>query len=133
MYQGRWREALNRLLETNNFPEFTGRVCPAPCEGACVLGINEPAVTIKSIEQTIIDKVRAGQCAPMRLLTRSAEAGGVGSECAACELVCSAVTNVLVKGRVQCSIRPESWSMEFLSRPLWIKCACLHALAFALC
>ena len=56
VYQGRWREALNRLLETNNFPEFTGRVCPAPCEGACVLGINEPPVTIKSIEQTIIDK-----------------------------------------------------------------------------
>ncbi len=58
VYQGRWREALDRLLETNNFPEFTGRVCPAPCEGACVLGINEPSVTIKSIEQTIIDKAR---------------------------------------------------------------------------
>ena len=62
MYQGRWREALNRLLETNNFPEFTGRVCPAPCEGACVLGINEPPVTIKSIEQTIIDKARPSLC-----------------------------------------------------------------------
>ena len=62
MYQGRWREALDRLLETNNFPEFTGRVCPAPCEGACVLGINEPPVTIKSIEQTIIDKARPCVC-----------------------------------------------------------------------
>ncbi|XP_055688026.1 uncharacterized protein LOC129792715 [Lutzomyia longipalpis] len=50
-----WREALNQLLQTNNFPEFTGRVCPAPCEGACVLGISEPPVTIKNIECTIID------------------------------------------------------------------------------
>lgn len=55
-FQGRWREALDRLLETNNFPEFTGRVCPAPCEGSCTLGIIEPAVSIKSIEATIIDK-----------------------------------------------------------------------------
>ena len=50
VYRGRWREALDRLHKTNNFPEFTGRVCPAPCEGSCVLGINAPAVTIKSIE-----------------------------------------------------------------------------------
>ena len=57
MYQGRWQEALFRLLETNNFPEFTGRVCPAPCEGSCVLGINEPPVTIKTMEVSIIDKV----------------------------------------------------------------------------
>ena len=56
MYEGRWREALDRLLETNNFPEFTGRVCPAPCEGSCVLSINEPAVTIKTMECSIIDK-----------------------------------------------------------------------------
>jgi glutamate synthase (NADPH/NADH) small chain len=56
VYRGQWREALARLHKTNNFPEFTGRVCPAPCEGSCVLGINEPAVTIKSIEQAIIDK-----------------------------------------------------------------------------
>ena len=56
VYQGHWREALERLHKTNNFPEFTGRVCPAPCEGSCVLGINEPAVTIKNIEVTIIDK-----------------------------------------------------------------------------
>lgn len=52
VYQGRWREALDRLHKTNNFPEFTGRTCPAPCEDACVLGINEPAVTIKDIENT---------------------------------------------------------------------------------
>ncbi|XP_051142950.1 glutamate synthase 1 [NADH], chloroplastic-like isoform X2 [Andrographis paniculata] len=56
VYQNRWREALDRLLETNNFPEFTGRVCPAPCEGSCVLGIIENPVTIKSIECSIIDK-----------------------------------------------------------------------------
>lgn len=56
VFRGLWREALDRLHKTNNFPEFTGRVCPAPCEGSCVLGLNEPAVTIKSIECTIIDK-----------------------------------------------------------------------------
>lgn len=56
VYQGRWKDAIERLHKTNNFPEFTGRVCPAPCEGACVLGINEPAVTIKNIENAIIDK-----------------------------------------------------------------------------
>jgi glutamate synthase (NADPH) small chain len=56
VYRGHWREALNRLHLTNNFPEFTGRVCPAPCEGSCVLGINDSPVTIKSIEQAIIDK-----------------------------------------------------------------------------
>ncbi len=56
VYKGLWHQALDRLLMTNNFPEFTGRVCPAPCEGSCTLGINEPPVTIKTIEQTIIDR-----------------------------------------------------------------------------
>lgn len=56
VYNDKWEEALSRLLKTNNFPEFTGRVCPAPCEGSCVLGLNNPAVTIKNIEQAIIDK-----------------------------------------------------------------------------
>jgi glutamate synthase (NADPH/NADH) small chain len=56
VYHGRWREALDRLHKTNNFPEFTGRVCPAPCEGSCVLGVIEPPVTIKSIECALIDK-----------------------------------------------------------------------------
>jgi glutamate synthase (NADPH/NADH) len=55
VFHSDWKEALNQLTQTNNFPEFTGRVCPAPCEGACVLGINEPAVTIKNIECAIID------------------------------------------------------------------------------
>ena len=56
VYRGHWREALDRLHKTNNFPEFTGRVCPAPCEGACVLGITDPAVTIKNIEMAIVDR-----------------------------------------------------------------------------
>ncbi|CAG8678545.1 7432_t:CDS:2, partial [Dentiscutata heterogama] len=56
VFKNQWYDALNRLMMTNNFPEFTGRVCPAPCEGACVLGINELPVSIKSIECAIIDK-----------------------------------------------------------------------------
>jgi len=56
VYRGLWHEALDRLHKTNNFPEFTGRVCPAPCEGSCVLGINSPPVTIKNIECSIVDK-----------------------------------------------------------------------------
>ena len=59
VFRNRWREAIERLHLTNNFPEFTGRLCPAPCEASCVLGINEPAVTIKNIEQTIIDRAFA--------------------------------------------------------------------------
>ena len=56
VFRGLWREALDRLHRTNNFPEFTGRVCPAPCEGSCVLGINSTPVTIKNIEASIIDR-----------------------------------------------------------------------------
>ncbi len=56
VYRGLWHEAYDRLTKTNNFPEFTGLVCPAPCEAACTLGISEPAVTIKSIEYAIIEK-----------------------------------------------------------------------------
>src|SRR5829696_5133023 len=52
----RWRDAIERLHATNNFPEFTGRLCPAPCEGSCVLGINDDAVTIKAVEVTIIER-----------------------------------------------------------------------------
>jgi glutamate synthase (NADPH/NADH) small chain len=55
VYRDRWREALDRLHATNNFPEFTGTLCPAPCEGSCVLGINDDPVTIKAIELAIID------------------------------------------------------------------------------
>jgi glutamate synthase (NADPH/NADH) small chain len=56
VWRGRWREAIRVLHSTNNFPEFTGRICPAPCEAACVLGINEPPVTIKNIEKEIVDR-----------------------------------------------------------------------------
>ena len=56
VYRGLWKEAAERLFKTNNFPEFTGRVCPAPCEGACVLGIHSPPVTIKNIECEIADR-----------------------------------------------------------------------------
>ncbi|WP_428387854.1 glutamate synthase subunit beta [Mucisphaera sp.] len=56
VYHGRWKDAYERLRKTNNFPEFTGRICPAPCEESCVLGINEPPVAIKSIECAIIDR-----------------------------------------------------------------------------
>ncbi|KAL1822269.1 hypothetical protein ACET3Z_009047 [Daucus carota] len=72
VYQNRWREALDRLLETNNFPEFTGRVCPAPCEGSCVLGIIENPVSIKSIECAIIDKAfEEGWMVPRPPVTRT--------------------------------------------------------------
>ncbi len=56
IYRGLWKEALDRLHKTNNFPEFTGRVCPAPCEGSCVLGITNPPITIKNIEYSIVEK-----------------------------------------------------------------------------
>ena len=56
VYRDRWKAAIDRLHATNNFPEFTGRLCPAPCEGACVLGINNDPVTIKAVEVSIIDR-----------------------------------------------------------------------------
>ncbi|MDQ1483708.1 MAG: glutamate synthase small chain [Actinomycetota bacterium] len=65
-WKGDWREAIEQLHATNNFPEFTGRLCPAPCESACVLGINQPAVTIKQIELTTIERAfDAGAVIPM--------------------------------------------------------------------
>ena len=56
VYNGRWEAAIRRLHATNNFPEFTGRICPAPCEAACVLGINQPAVSIKLIERSVVER-----------------------------------------------------------------------------
>ena len=56
VYRDRWRPAIDRLHATNNFPEFTGRLCPAPCEGSCVLGINNDPVTIKAVEVSIVDR-----------------------------------------------------------------------------
>lgn len=90
VYRGLWREALNRLHKTNNFPEFTGRVCPAPCEGSCVLGIIEPAVTIKNIERAIVDKgFEEGWVVPEPPLLRTGKkvavvgSGPAGLSCAA--------------------------------------------------
>jgi len=90
VYKGLWQKALERLLKTNNFPEFTGRVCPAPCEGACVLGIIEPPVTIKAIEQDIIDRAFAeGRMLPRPPAGRSGKrvavvgSGPAGLACAA--------------------------------------------------
>jgi len=72
VYKGQWKDALDRLLMTNNFPEFTGRVCPAPCESSCTLAISEPAVAIKSIERSIIDKgFEEGWIAPRIPTTRT--------------------------------------------------------------
>jgi glutamate synthase (NADPH/NADH) small chain len=72
VYRNRWREAIDRLHATNNFPEFTGTLCPAPCEGSCVLGINDNPVTIKAIELAIIDHAfAAGWVKPEPPLTRT--------------------------------------------------------------
>ena len=89
IYQGRWREALEQLLLTNNFPEFTGRLCPAPCEEACVLAINEPAVTIEQIEKEIIERAfREGWINPQPPVRRTGKqvavigSGPAGLACA---------------------------------------------------
>src|SRR5690349_1057590 len=89
IYRGRWREAYDRLALTNNFPEFTGRVCPAPCESSCVLGINEEPVMIKEIEAAIIDRAFAeGWVAPQMPARRTGKrvavigSGPAGLACA---------------------------------------------------
>jgi glutamate synthase (NADPH/NADH) small chain len=72
VYRDHWREAIDRLHATNNFPEFTGRLCPAPCEAACVLGINQPAVTIKQVEVEIIDRAFSeGWVVPIKAATKT--------------------------------------------------------------
>ncbi len=89
VFKGRWQEAVERLHKTNNFPEFTGRVCPAPCENSCVLAINQPAVTIKNIEVSIIEKAyREGWVKPVSPQHRSGKkvavvgSGPAGLACA---------------------------------------------------
>ena len=78
VYRDRWREAIERLHATNNFPEFTGRLCPAPCEGSCVLGINQDPVTIKQVEVTIIEQAwREGWVRPLPPSTRTGKRVGV--------------------------------------------------------
>lgn len=64
VWREQWEEASERLHATNSFPEFTGRICPAPCEDSCVLGINQPPVTIKNIEVTIAEEAWSGACCP---------------------------------------------------------------------
>ncbi len=90
VYNGLWQTALDRLHKTNNFPEFTGRVCPAPCEGSCTLGFNEPPVTIKNIEYALIEKgFRKGWVSPIVPKTRTGKkvavvgSGPAGLACAA--------------------------------------------------
>jgi glutamate synthase (NADPH/NADH) small chain len=89
VYRGRWREAIERLHSTNNFPEFTGRICPAPCEEACVLNINDDPVTIKTIERNVIDRAFAeGWVAPQQPTRRTGKtiaivgSGPAGMACA---------------------------------------------------
>jgi glutamate synthase (NADPH/NADH) small chain len=89
VYRGQWEEAYIRLAKTNNFPEFTGRVCPAPCEGSCTLGINEPPVTIKTIECEIVDRAfEAGLVKPQPPMLRTGKrvavvgSGPAGLACA---------------------------------------------------
>jgi glutamate synthase (NADPH/NADH) small chain len=92
VYRGLWREALDRLHKTNNFPDFTGRVCPAPCEGSCVLGINSPPVTIKNLECAIIDRAwQEGWVVPEPPKTRTGKkvavvGSGPAGLCAAAQL-----------------------------------------------
>ena len=101
VYRGRWREALDRLHKTNNFPEFTGRVCPAPCEGACVLGIHEPPVTIKNLEMSIVDRGFqegwiAPQPAPVKTGKKVAVIGSGPAGLAAAQQLCRAGHEVTV-------------------------------------
>jgi glutamate synthase (NADPH/NADH) small chain len=78
VYRDQWRDAIERLHATNNFPEFTGRLCPAPCEAACVLGINQDPVTIKQVEVSIIDRAwDEGWVTPVRALVRTGKSVAV--------------------------------------------------------
>jgi len=78
VYRGQWKQALKALHATNNFPEFTGRVCPAPCETSCVLGINEPPVTIKLHEVAIVDKgFEEGWIVPQPPVQRSGKSAAI--------------------------------------------------------
>jgi glutamate synthase (NADPH) small chain len=101
VYRDRWRDAIRVLHSTNNFPEFTGRICPAPCEAACVLGINEPPVTIKVIERTIVDYAwREGwikpELAPVRTAKRVAVVGSGPAGLAAAQQLARAGHDVTV-------------------------------------
>jgi glutamate synthase (NADPH/NADH) small chain len=101
VYRGRWEEAVRRLHATNNFPDFTGRICPAPCEAACVLGINQPPVTIKQIEKTIVEKGWAEgwivpEVAPEKTGRKVAVIGSGPAGLAAAQQLCRAGHDVTV-------------------------------------
>jgi glutamate synthase (NADPH/NADH) small chain len=101
VYGGRWKQALRQLHATNNFPEFTGRICPAPCEAACVLGINQPPVTIKQIEKNIVERgFKEGWIRPepprMRTGNKVAIVGSGPAGLAAAQQLCRAGHGVTV-------------------------------------
>ncbi|GAC1669930.1 MAG: glutamate synthase subunit beta [Candidatus Acidiferrum sp.] len=101
VYRGLWKEAVRQLHATNNFPEFTGRICPAPCEAACVLGINQPAVTIKEIEKNIVERgFKEGFIRPespkVRTGRRVAIVGSGPAGLAAAQQLCRAGHSVVV-------------------------------------
>ena len=101
VYRDQWLEAIHRLHATNNFPEFTGTLCPAPCEGSCVLGINDDPVTIKAVELSIIDKAWENgwikpQPAPVKTGKRVAVVGSGPSGLAAAQQLARAGHEVMV-------------------------------------
>src|ERR1700720_2037483 len=101
VYRGRWKEAVRQLHATNNFPEFTGRICPAPCEASCVLGINQPAVTIKQNEKSIVERgFREGWIRPeppkVRTGKKVAVVGSGPAGLAAAQQLCRAGHSVVV-------------------------------------
>ena len=101
VHRGRWKEAARQLHATNNFPEFTGRICPAPCEAACVLGITQPAVTIRQIEKSIIEQAfKEGWIQPERPRHRTgkrvAVVGSGPAGLAAAQQLCRAAHSVTV-------------------------------------
>ncbi|MBZ5679821.1 MAG: glutamate synthase subunit beta [Acidobacteriia bacterium] len=101
VYRGRWQEAVRQLHATNNFPEFTGRICPAPCETSCVLGINQPAVTIKQNEKSIVERgFREGWIRPeppkVRTGKKVAVVGSGPAGLAAAQQLCRAGHSVVV-------------------------------------
>jgi glutamate synthase (NADPH/NADH) small chain len=101
VYHGRWKEAVRQLHATNNFPEFTGRICPAPCEASCVLGINQPAVTIKQNEKSIVERgFREGWIRPeppkVRTGKKVAVVGSGPAGLAAAQQLCRAGHTVVV-------------------------------------
>jgi glutamate synthase (NADPH/NADH) small chain len=101
VYHGRWKEAVRQLHATNNFPEFTGRICPAPCEPSCVLGINQPPVTIKQIEKSIVERgFREGWIRPeppkVRTGKKVAVVGSGPAGLAAAQQLCRAGHSVVV-------------------------------------